>query len=57
MKGVEGMMVIQIVVTVFDALFMFMVGMVAATSTDKKSIGLTLFMISIMIMNLLCIWG
>lgn len=57
MKGVEGIMVVKIVITVFDALFMFMVGMVAATSTEKKSIGLSLFMISIMTMNLFCIWG
>ena len=57
MKGVMGMMVVKLVITVFDALLMFMVGMVAATATDKKSVGLSIFLIVIMVINLLCIWG
>lgn len=51
------MNVVGIVTTVFDALFMFLIGCVGATSKDKKQMGICMFMIVIMVMNLLCIWG
>lgn len=48
---------INIITTVFDALFMFFIGWVACTASDKKHVGVSVFMIIIMIMNLFCIWG
>ena len=48
---------IATVTTVFDALFIFMIGWVAATANGKKQMGVSVFMIIIMVMNLFCIWG
>lgn len=45
------------VTTVFDALFIFLIGWVAATASNKKNFGVSVFMIIIMVMNLFCIWG
>ena len=49
---------INIITTVFDALLMFILGGVFCTCfNEKKTSGVCIFMIVILMMNLFCIWG
>ena len=48
---------IKIIVTVFDALLLFIFGWVGATAEEKKNLGVSLFLILTLFANLFCIWG
>ncbi len=48
---------LRIVITVFDAFMLFIIGWVGFTASDRKNLGVSLFMEIIFLMNLLYIWG
>lgn len=47
----------RIIVTVFDSVLLALLGWVASTSEERRTFGVSLFMIFIMLMNIACIWG
>ena len=46
----------KIIVTVFDALMLFLIGYVCLTASERKTIGISIFMEIIFIINVLYIW-
>lgn len=51
------MFVLNIVVTVFNSLLMVAIIGATLSTTDRKTISITVFMLVTLIMNLFCIWG
>lgn len=51
------MNIVKIIVTVFDALLLFVFGWVGATADDRQTLNTTVFLGTIILLNLLCIWG
>jgi len=42
---------------VFDLVLIFLIGFVGATAKENKTIGVSLFVACILIMNVVCLWG
>lgn len=48
---------LRIIVTVFDALMLFLIGYVCLTASEKKTVGISIFIEIIFILNIFCIWA